>query len=230
MIVTGASRGLGRALSENYAERGFQVVGCSRGESDFTHSRYRHVCLDVADEGAVVKLVRGVASDFGRLDALINNAGTASMNHALLTPMSSVESILRTNVQGVFLFCREAAKAMMKARRGRIVNLATVATPLRLEGESVYAASKAAVCSLTEILAREFGEFGVTVNAVGPTPIDTDLIRGVPQEKIDQLIARQALKRMCELRDVANAIDFFLRPDSDFVTGQVLYLGGVPGC
>jgi NADP-dependent 3-hydroxy acid dehydrogenase YdfG len=98
----------------------------------------------------------------GRLDVLINNAGIASMNHSLLTPMTTVNKIIQTNFIGTFLLCREAARLMQSHRYGRIVNFATVAVPLKLEGEAVYAASKAAVISLTQILAREFGEFGIT--------------------------------------------------------------------
>ncbi|MBR1885230.1 MAG: SDR family oxidoreductase, partial [Schwartzia sp.] len=135
--------------------------------------------------------------------------------------------VFSTNTVGTFLFCREAAKLMRKAHYGRIVNFATVATPLKLEGEAVYAASKAAIVSLTQTLAREYADFGVTVNAVGPTPIKTDLIRGVPMDKMDRLIARQAIQRYGTYEDVENAIDFFLRKESDFITGQVIYLGGV---
>ena len=107
------------------------------------------------------------------------------------------------------------------------MNFATVATPLRLEGESIYAASKAAVESLTRVLARELAEYHITVNAVGPTPVETDLIRSVPKEKIEALLQRQAIRRMGEMRDILNVIEFFVREESDFVTGQVVYLGGV---
>jgi 3-oxoacyl-[acyl-carrier protein] reductase len=141
--------------------------------------------------------------------------------------MAVVNQIMKTNFMGTFLFCREAARLMQPRRYGRIVNFATVAVPLKLEGEAVYAASKAAVISLTQILAREFADFGVTVNAIGPTPIRTDLIRGVPPKKLDALIERQAIKRYGEPRDVIQVIDFFVQPASDFVTGQVIFLGGV---
>ena len=116
---------------------------------------------------------------------------------------------------------------MRKSKDGRIVNFATVATPLKLEGEAIYAASKAAIVSLTQTLAREYADYGITVNAVGPGPIQTDLIRGVPSEKIETLLMRQAIHRYGTYDDVGNVIDFFLRPQSSFVTGQVIYLGGV---
>lgn len=226
-LVTGARKGLGRAIAEHYLALGHQVVGCSRDASDLSHERYRHFLADVADEAAVKPIFSYLRKTHGGLDHLINNAGIASMNHVLLTPMSTVESIFSTNVHGTFLFCREAARLMQKRSRGRIVNLTTVATPLRLEGEAIYAASKAAVLSLTEVLARELAPMGITVNAVGPTPVPTDLIRSVPKAKMDALLARQAIPRFGEVADVINVIDFYLRPESDFITGQNLYLGGV---
>ena len=227
MVISGSRKGIGRHLAEHYLAAGWCVVGCSRTDSDLEVQGYRHVCLDVADESAVSELFALVRNDFGRLDAVLNNAGIASMNHLLLTPTSTVHSILNTNVLGTFLFCREGAKLMRRSRTGRIVNFATVASPLRLEGEAIYAASKAAVVSLTQILAHELGAMGITVNAIGPTPIKTDLTRAVPTPKLDALIARQAIKRWGEFQDVSNVIDFFLRPESSFITGQVIYLGGV---
>lgn len=226
-LVTGARKGLGRYLAEHYLAQGHRVVGCSRGESDLAHERYRHFEADVADEAAVKPIFAWIRKELGQLDHLINNAGIASMNAAALTPMSTVAEILDTNVKGTFLFSREAARLMQKRNRGRIVNMTTVATPLMLEGEAMYAASKAAVLSLTQVLARELAPFGITVNAVGPTPVKTDLIRSVPADKLEALLARQAIRRFGEPRDVANVIDFFLRPESDFVTAQNIYLGGV---
>jgi 3-oxoacyl-[acyl-carrier protein] reductase len=226
VLITGTRKGIGRFLAERYAHAGDHVVGVSRTAPDWKLDGYEHFCADVADERAVQALFHEVRKRHGRLDALVNNAGIASMNHALLMPLATLRSILETNVVGTFLFCREAAR-LMGDRGGRIVNFATVATPLKLEGESAYAASKAAVVSLTEVLARELAPFRITVNAVGPTPIDTDLIRGVPKAKMEALLARQAIPRMGTLEDVANVVDFFLRAESDFVTGQVVYLGGV---
>ena len=227
MLITGARKGIGRALAETYTERGWRVIGCSRQESEYFHANYRHFVLDVSDQEAVKAMMTSIRKGEGRLDALINNAGIASMNAALLTPLESARRVIETNVLGTFLFCQEAARLMQKNKFGRIVNFTTVAVPFYLEGEAIYAASKAAIESLTRVLARELANNGITVNAIGPTPIQTDLLRGVPYEKIEKLLARQSIPRMGEPRDIINAIDFFLRAESDFITGQVIYLGGV---
>ena len=227
ILITGTSRGIGRYLAQYYVEKGFQVVGCSRGPTDYESKHYQHFCLDVADEDNVVRMFAEIRKGYARLDVLINNAGIASLNHVLLTPLKTAQSILNTNFIGTFLFCREAAKLMQKNHWGRIVNFSTVAAPLKLEGEAIYASSKAAVMTLTQVLARELSSFGITVNAIGPTPVKTALIQSVPQEKLDRLIERQAIHRFGEFGDISNVIDFFIQPRSDFVTGQVIYLGGV---
>lgn len=227
MLITGARKGIGEHLARHYVERGYRVVGCSRRAPNHELEGYHHVCLDVSDEPAVKACFGEIRRSYGRLDVLVNNAGVASMNHCMLTPKSAVDKLMQTNVVGTFLFCREAARLMQRGGSGRIVNFSSVAVPLKLEGEAAYAASKAAVESLTRVLARELAELNVTVNAVGPTPIATDLIRSVPEEKIGRLVKRQAIRRMGEFRDVVNVVDFFVRPESDFITGQIIYLGGV---
>jgi 3-oxoacyl-[acyl-carrier protein] reductase len=226
-LITGTRKGIGKFLAHHLAGRGHRVVGCSRSRPGWRLEGYDHHLADVGDEAAVKKIFATIRKTYGRLDHLINNAGIASMNHSLLTPLSQVREVLNTNVAGVFLFCREAAKLMKNRHFGRIVNLASVATPLKLEGEAVYAASKAAVISLTEIMARELADFGITVNALGPTPVETDLIRGVPREKLERLLSRQAIPRFATFDDLANVIDFYLRPESSFITGQTLFLGGI---
>ncbi len=226
-LITGTRKGIGKYLAEYYVAKGHIVVGCSRAEADWTLQNYHHILCDVSDEKSVRSLISIVREKFGRIDHLVNNAGIASMNHTMLTPFAVVEEIFATNVFGTFLFCREVSKLMARQKYGRIVNFTTVATPLKLEGEAVYAASKAAICSLTEVLARELAPLNITVNAIGPTPIETDLIKSVPRDKMDRLLGRQAIPRFGNFSDVANVIDFYFQDSSNFITGQNLYLGGV---
>ena len=226
-LITGTSRGIGRFLADYYIKKRHKVIGCSRKPADWSHPDYEHYIADVTQESDVKKVLKAVRTKYSRLDNLVNNAGIAAMNHLLLTPASVVEKVFNTNLVGTFLFCREAARLMKKNNFGRIVNFSTVAVPLKLEGEAVYAASKAAVVCLTQIAAKELAEFGITVNAVGPTPIQTDLIAGVGKDKIESLIKRQAIQRLGTFEDVANVIDFFIKKESSFITGQVVMLGGV---
>lgn len=227
MLITGARKGIGRFLVGHYLEQGYRVLGCSRSEFENPPVGYEHYLADVADEAAIRKTMTAIRKKYGRLDVLINNAGIAAMNHVLLTPMATIRKILETNTVGVFLVCREATKLMIRNKWGRIVNFSTVAVPLKLDGEAAYVASKAAVEALTQVLSRELADKGITVNAIGPTPIDTDLILSVPKNKIDKLVHRQAIRRLGTPDDVANVIDFFIRDESSFVTGQTVYLGGV---
>ncbi|MFJ5713888.1 SDR family NAD(P)-dependent oxidoreductase [Neobacillus sp. NPDC093127] len=226
-LITGTRKGIGKYLAQYYSRQGHFVIGCSRNKPDWSFDGYEHFQVDVSDEDGVKSLFSSIRKKHGRLDHLINNAGIASMNHFILTPLSTVNKILNTNVIGTFLFCREAAKLMQKRGFGRIVNFTTVAAPLKLEGESVYAASKTAVISFTEVIAKELAAYGITVNSIGPTPIETDLIRAVPKEKLAAIIDRQSIKRYGTAEDVANVIDFFLQEKSSFITGQTLFLGGV---
>jgi 3-oxoacyl-[acyl-carrier protein] reductase len=225
-LVTGSRTGIGRHLAERLAEAGYRVFGCSRQAADFTLEGYTHIRADVTDEAQVKSVVSQIRSDAGRLDAVVNNAGVASMNHCLLVPAATIDRILAVNVRGTFLVSREAAKLMRSRKFGRIVNLTTVAVPLSLEGESVYVASKAAVEGLTRTMSRELAPFGITVNAIGPGPIDTDLIRNVPESAIEGLLARLPIKRKCSPDDVWHVLEFFIDRRGDAITGQIVYLGG----
>jgi 3-oxoacyl-[acyl-carrier protein] reductase len=226
-IITGTRKGLGKELAEYYLAQGHHVAGCSRGKASIIHRNYMHFELDVADEKAVIKMVRKVNKSFGCIDILLNNAGIAAMNHILSTPYDNAKNVFFTNFFGTFLLTREVSKAMMKVKKGSIVNYTTVAVPLDLAGEAVYAASKAAIESFTRTSAKELGEFGIRVNAVGPTPVYTDLVRNIPKSKLDKLLDQQIIHRFGETEDVRNVIDFFNKEESNFITGQIIYLGGV---
>jgi 3-oxoacyl-[acyl-carrier protein] reductase len=227
ILITGTSRGLGRSMAEHFLAQGDHVIGCARSPSSIHHANYLHCALDITDEQAIVELFSKLRKTIKQLDGLINNAGVASMNAFALTPVSALQKTFNVNLQGTFLLCQKALGLLKKAEHPRIINMTTVAVPLHLEGEAVYAASKSAVETLTRIIAKEYGAYGITCNAIGPSPIDTDLIRGVPADKIQALVQQQALKRMATPQDVINLAEFFLRPQSQMITGQIVYLGGI---
>jgi 3-oxoacyl-[acyl-carrier protein] reductase len=227
ILVTGASRGLGLALVQHYLALGDIVYGCARGEAQVEHERYAHFRFDVTQEPGVEALFGELRARGGRLDALINNAGVAGMNAVALTTLEAARRIIDVNLIGTFLCSRAAIRLLRTSKAGRIVNLTTVAVPMRLEGEAVYAAAKGAVETFTRILAKEVAPFNVTCNAVGPSPVKTRLTESVPEAKIHKLLERQAIHRWGEPADVVNVVDFFLKPESGMVTGQIVYLGGV---
>ncbi len=227
ILITGTSRGIGRYLAEYYANKGHNIIGCSRSESNFSHALYKHYTLDITDENAVSNLVSRIKKEYNSLDALINNAGIASMNHFLLTTLDKAKDVMNTNFFAPFIFIRACINLLKKSKNPRIINFSTVAVPLNLDGELAYVASKSAVEAMTKILAKELASFKITVNAIAPTPIKTALIKNVPEDKIEELIKKQAIKRFGEYKDISNVIDFYLQEESDFISGQILYLGGI---
>ena len=226
IFITGNRKGIGLHLTKYYLEKGFNVLGCSRTATGFSHTNYEHYLCDVSDEKDVSNTVRLAKKRFGGIDVLINNAGIASLNHSLLTPATTVKKVFETNFYGSFFFARECAKAM-KNEGGRIINFSTVAVPMNLEGEMIYASSKSAVEKMTKIMAKELAGFNITVNAIGPSPIFTDLIKVVPKDKVADLVEKQSIKRLGTFEDVENVLDFFISEKSDFITGQIIYLGGL---
>ena len=227
ILITGSSRGLGKDLAEHYLDSGDTVYGCARSEGTIEHDSYFHYKVDIASPDDVAGFFYKLRKEIRHLDAIINNAGVASMNAFALTPIESYQKIFEINVQGTFLFCQKALGLLKRSPNPRIINMTTVAVPLQLEGESIYAASKSAVETLTRVIAKEYGSFGITCNAIGPSPIDTSLIRGVGKEKIAELVKQQAIKKMATPDDVINLADFFLRTESKMITGQIIYLGGI---
>lgn len=226
LLVTGATRGIGLHLAEHYLAQGDTVIGCGRGAAAIVHPGYTHHQVDVTDDDAVKTMFEVIRAAHEGLDVLINNAGVASMNAFLLTPPSAMRRLVEVNVVAPMLLTHGAARLMRRSPAGRIVNLTSIAVPLRLEGEAAYAASKAALEQFTRVVAKELGPLGVTCNAVGPSVIRTRLTEAVPAEKLERIVAAQSVARQATPADVANVIDFFLRPESALVTGQVVYLGG----
>jgi len=227
ILISGSSRGLGKELAKHFLKEGWKVYGCARSEGQIKHDNYHHFQLDISSQEQVTEFFFTLRKQIKHLDAVVNNAGIASMNAFALTPAKVFQKIFAINVQGTFLFCQKALGLLKKAPNPRIINMTTVAVPLKLEGESIYAASKSAVETLTQIIAKEYGGFGITCNAIGPSPIETNLIKGVPKEKIAKLIKQQSIPKMATPNDIINLVDFFIRPESHMITGQIIYLGGI---
>jgi 3-oxoacyl-[acyl-carrier protein] reductase len=226
VLVTGCSRGIGLAITRHFLETGATVVGCSRSAFDHASDHFVHFEVDLTDPDSVAAMMRQIRSRFGRLDVLVNNAGMASMAPAALQPPRIARQVVDLNLNSVVDVTHAAIRLLRRGDHPRIVNFSTVAVPFRLQGEAIYSATKAAIEQWTRVLAHELGDFGITVNAVGPTPIRTDLIKGVSEEKLGALIARQAVPRWGTTDDVIHVVDFFVSPESDFITGQIVYLGG----
>ena len=227
IAITGSSRGIGKFLALTFLRRGWFVYGCSRKKSDIIDKNYQHYVLDITYEKAIIKMFKYIKRSEHSLYALINNAGAASMNHALLTPGSTLDKLMQINFIGMANCRREASKIMMKNKEGRIINFSTIARPINLPGEAAYVASKAAVEAFSKTLAAEGADFGITVNVVGPNPVKTDLIKGVSEEKVQKVLDKQLLNRYGTYEDILNIIDFYTSPQSSMITAQILYLGGV---
>lgn len=227
IVITGSSKGIGKYLSEQLLKDGYYVYGCSRGESTIDHKNYHHFEVNLNCEKSILNMFRVIRKSNNQLYGLINNAGVASMNHVVLTPTSTVEKLFNINFRATFVCSREASKIMKNFNTGRIINFSTIAVPISLEGESVYAASKAAVESFTKTLSKEVSNYGITVNLIGPNPIKTNLIKNVQDNKLKKVIDMQTIKRFGKFEDVLNIVNFYLSRNSDMITAQKIYLGGV---
>jgi len=227
ILITGTSKGIGKYLCEYYLDKNYTVYGCSRSKASVKNKNYFHFTLDITDEKNVVNMFIQIRKQSNGLDVLINNAGIASMNHFLLTPLKTIQNILNTNTAGAFLISREAAKLMKKKSFARIINLSSIAAVINLEGEAVYASSKAALNTFTKILAKELAHLNITVNCIGLTPVKTDLIKSVPDDKIKALISKLTIKRLAEFKDISNVTDFLIKKESSSITGQLINLGGI---
>lgn len=224
-LITGTGRGLGKALAEYYVNKGHYVIGCSRNDIDYQLNNYVHFVADVNDEKSVMNMFRYIKKEFGRLDNLINNAALSCLNYILFTDIKTTQNLSYTNFCGLFTVSREATKLMMKNKYGRIINILSMAVKLKPVAEGVYAASRAAVSFFTEAFAKEVYEYGITVNALSPAPLYEHLLEGLPKEVVDDFIPSKKLIRFGKLEDTTNVIDFFLRKESELVTGHKIFIG-----
>lgn len=223
IVVTGASRGLGRVIAEKLHSQGHNVVGVARTQVDAPFKIHEG---DVADFDTLKSVARELKSTGQTLSGLINAAGVASMNLALATPPAVSRKIVETNLLGTIFASQCFLPLMIRNGWGSIVNFSTIAVALGLKGEAIYAASKAGVETFSRTLAREMAPFSISVNCIAPGPIPTEMLAGVNQQKIDELVMRQVIPRQFLPEDVADLIELMLDSRFSGVSGQVISLGG----
>lgn len=226
MMITGASRGIGRGLAEHFVGHGYRVVGCSRGPGSFDHPGYQHAEVDVTNEAAVRAWVRSVRRSHGRIDVLVCNAGVARAARLLtMTDGGMLDEVVKSNLYGTYFVCREVAKAMMSQKSGRIVTVSSMAVGLHEEGTSAYSAAKSAIVEMTRILAKELAPLGITANVVAPSMYPSDAFEALGTAVQERARGRLAVKRVLQIDEIANVIQFYAAPESRAITGQVLHIG-----
>ena len=233
-LVTGASRGIGAAIADLLAEQGATVVGTatSQAGADALGQRLSAIgsghgrVLDVADGDAIDALVGEVGKEFGPISILVNNAGITRDNLLMRMKDEDWQAILDTNLTSVYRASKAVMRGMMKARKGRIINIASVIGVMGNAGQANYAAAKAGVIAFSKSLAREIGSRGVTVNVVAPGFIATDMTRDLPEDAKQEMSKQIALGRLGEPADVAQAVAFLAGPGAAYVTGETLHVNG----
>ena len=234
-LVTGASRGIGQAISLKLAAEGIFVIATATTDTGAEATvaailaqggAAKAVRLDVANSAEVEALIKNIAAEHGRLDILVNNAGITKDGLMMRMKDSDWDSVLDTNLKGSFNCMREASKIMTKARYGRVVNISSVVGEMGNPGQANYCASKAGLFGLTKSAARELAKRNITVNAVAPGFIETDMTAALPEKGREALLQSIPMERLGSADDIANAVCFLVSPKAAYITGQVLSVNG----
>jgi 3-oxoacyl-[acyl-carrier protein] reductase len=225
-LVTGASRGIGRAIAAALAQQGAKVIGTATTEDGARKIPETGRMLNVRDVAACDALVESVQKEFGDILILVNNAAVTRDNLALRMKDAEWDEVIDTDLRAVFRLSRAVMRGMMRARWGRIINITSVVGAAGNPGQANYAAAKAGVVGMTKSLARELGSRNITVNCVAPGFIDTDMTRALPEASRAALLAQIPLGRLGEPQDVAAAVAYLASPGGGYVTGAVLHVNG----
>ena len=231
VVVTGGSRGLGLGIAVTLRDAGFRVVVIARSQSDALGravaetgggGEIAFAACDLAEIDALPELVAGIRRRFGAIYGLVNNAGIGTSGVLATMPESRIEQLVRLNTLSPMVLTKYAVRSMMAHGGGRIVNVASIVASTGYSGLSVYSATKASLIGFTRSLAREVGTLGITVNAVSPGFIDTELTHGMDEQHRRQIKRRSALNRLAEVQDVADAVSFLISDKARNITGTVM--------
>ena len=235
-VVTGAGRGIGRAIAVRLANDGARIACVSRTEANAKRTAdeinstrpdaARHYMVDVSDHDGVQKIGAEILQDFGKIDILVNNAGTRHDGLAMRMPVEDWDSVINTNLRGAFSFSHAVLRGMIKQRSGRIINISSVIGLIGNAGQTNYAASKAGLIGFTKSLARELASRNITVNAVAPGFIITDMTVGLSDEIKNAIHAKIPLGKTGAPEDIANAVAFLASDEAAYITGQTLCVDG----
>lgn len=234
-LVTGASRGIGRATAMALGAQGATVIGTATSEkgAEAIDAALKEagvkgagMVLNVTEQGSVDELIKAIEEQFGKISVLVNNAGITRDNLLMRMKDEEWDAIMDTNLSSVFRLSKAVLRGMMKARRGRIISIASIVGAMGNAGQTNYAAAKAGIMGFSKSLAREVGSRGITVNVVAPGFIDTDMTRALPEEQRDALTSQIPLNRLGQVEDIANAVAFLASPAAGYISGETLHVNG----
>jgi len=231
-LVTGASRGIGRAIAEKLVEDGFFVVGTATSDkggesiSAYLADGGKGMKLNVADSESIAEVMKSIADEYGVPAVLVNNAGITRDNLLMRMKDDEWDDILNTNLTSIFRMSKAVLRGMMKARTGRIINIASVVGSTGNAGQANYAAAKAGMLGFTKSMAKEVGSRGITVNSVAPGFIDTDMTNELSDDIKTTLLAGIPLARLGDAKEIANAVAFLASDGASYITGETLHVNG----
>jgi 3-oxoacyl-[acyl-carrier protein] reductase len=234
-LVTGASRGIGQAIALTLGQAGATVIGTATSEEGAraisaylakANIQGEGMRLNVTDALNTDEVLKNIANKYGDIAILINNAGITRDNLLMRMKDEEWDEVIQTNLRAIFQLSKAVLRGMMKARWGRIVNIASVVGAIGNPGQTNYAAAKAAIFGFTKSLAKEVGSRNITVNAVAPGFIDTDMTRGLPQEQREKLLQNIALGRLGEAQEIADSVAFLASDKASYITGNTLHVNG----